>query len=172
MTEFITKVLANQYVQILLSAIQFVGWGGIATFIVTIVSWRRKLKQHLDTGVLKKEDLAELAEKNEQTVKEVERLKDELKREHEYNVLTNDAAILQVLSSRRIDGATKLAIAKRAQVLADNEVVKKAAENALASIPEDTLTTEEEQDEQQNNTYANDTDNLLKQLVGTNGGNV
>lgn len=170
MTEIITQILSNQYVQILLSAIQFVGWGGIATFIVTIVSWRRKLKKRLDDETLKKNDLDGLAEKLAAANAEVGKLADELKREHEYNALTNDAVVLQVLSSRRIDGKTKLAIAKQAQTLADNEVVRKAAEAAIAAIPEDTVTTEDDDDETKNSEYAANTDELLKQLTAGGGG--
>lgn len=171
MTEFINHVLANQYVQILLSAIQFIGWGGIATFIVTIVSWRRKLKRKIDNDMLKKDDLSELAQMHESTVKEVDRLKEELNRQHEYNVLTSDAVILLVLSSRRIDGATKLSIAKRAQMLADNEAVKKAAEAAIAAIPKNSTSTEEDDDMKKNNEYADNTDELLQQLTSA-GGNI
>lgn len=166
MTEFINSILNNQYIQILLSAIQFIGWGGISAFIVAIVSWRRKLKTQIDLDMLKKVDLKELADKYAGAVDEVANLKDELAREHEYNVLTNDAVILLILSSRRIDGATKLSIAKRAQNLAENEAVRKAAEAAIASIPEDTTLTEDDEDANKNEEYAQQTDNLLDTLIG------
>lgn len=170
MTEFINSILQNQYIQILFSAIQFIGWGGISAFVVAILSWRRKIKNQLDLDMLKKADLKELAEKNESAIGEITKLKDELNREHEYNVLTNDAVILLLLSSRRVDGATKLSIAKRAQTLADSEAVRKAAEAAIAAIPEDTSLTEEDEDAIKNEEYAQETDAILNKIIGDGGG--
>lgn len=168
MTEFINNILSNQYVQIVLSAINFIGWGSISVFIVNIVSWRRKLKTQLNKDILKKSDLSNLAKEYEIVVDEIDKLKSDIERLHEYNRLTNDAVVLQILSSRRIDGATKLSIAKRAQILADNEVVKKAAETVIATIPENTYT-EEEADEDKSRREADETDLLLKELGITEG---
>lgn len=164
MVEIINAIMQNQYIQIVLSLIQFIGWGAIAAFIVAIVTYVRRLKRKVNNDVLQKADIVALSEKHDESVEQIKNLKREIQALHDYNKATNDAVAILLLTSRRVNADSKLAFAQRVKELADSEAVLKAAD-AVIDVDHSTAgNTEEDIDEEKSATSADATDALLAKL--------
>lgn len=165
MSEFITTVLSNQYVQLVLSWIQFIGWGTVATIVIAIISKIRSMKKTINTEMLFKKDLSELSEKWNEATAKIAELERELKKAHEYNRLTNDAVIILLLTSRNVESRAKLQFATRVKELPAGSTVIETAESVIEQNTDDNKT-DEQRDAVVNDIDVDETDKILKQLAG------